>query len=86
MNAKPRELIHRHVDKEETVVCLEGEMIVVFYSELPNMDAGGPVHDGSVVMDETCFKEVGRMRMDSRDKNHEIRIPAMVWHRVVKNE
>lgn len=86
MNAKPRELIHRHIDKEETVVCQEGEMIVVFYAELPNMDAGGPVHDGSVAMDETCFKEIARVLVCSRDKEREVRIPAMVWHRVVESE
>lgn len=38
--------IHRHLKTSETVICLEGCLDWVFYEELPNMDAGGPIHDG----------------------------------------
>ena len=51
-----------HLKTSETVVCLEGCLEWVFYEELPNMDAGGPVHDGEVAADESCFAEVARFR------------------------
>lgn len=50
--------IHRHLKTSESVICLEGCLDWVFYEELPNMDAGGPVHNGETAADETCFKEV----------------------------
>ena len=52
--------IHRHLKTSETVACLEGCLEWVFYEELPNMDACGPVHDGEVAADESCFAEVAR--------------------------
>lgn len=45
--------IHRHLKTSETVICLEGCLDWVFYEELPNMDAGGPVHDGERAADES---------------------------------
>ena len=38
--------IHRHLKTSESVVCLEGCLDWVLYEELPNVDTGGPVHDG----------------------------------------
>ena len=46
--------IHRHLKTSESVICLEGCLDWVFYEELPNMDAGGPIHDGENAADETC--------------------------------
>ena len=43
--------IHRHTETSETVICLEGCIDWVFYEELLNMDAGGPVHDGETAAD-----------------------------------
>ena len=42
--------IHRHEDTTETIVCLKGQMDVIFFEELPNMDAGGPIHDGKTAV------------------------------------
>ena len=78
--------IHRHVNTSETVVCLEGCLDWVFYEELPNMDAGGPVHDGKMVTDESCFKEVARFRICPREKKYGIQIPPMAWHSVEVHE
>ncbi len=52
--------IHRHLKTSETVICLEGCLDWVFYEELPNMDVGGPIHDGEIAQDETNFKEIAR--------------------------
>lgn len=72
--------LHRHLKSSETVVCLEGCFDEVFYEELPNVDAGGPIHDGEKAIDETCFKEVARFRICPREGKYGIQIPKMVWH------
>ena len=72
--------IHRHTKSSETVVCLEGCFDEVFFEELPNMDAMGPVHNGEMAFDETCFKEVARFRVCPREGTYGIQIPMMAWH------
>ena len=61
--------IHRHLRSSESVICIEGCLDWVFYDEFsrlassnerpeverPNMDAGGPVHNGEVATDEYGF-------------------------------
>ncbi|MBR1687525.1 MAG: WbuC family cupin fold metalloprotein [Prevotella sp.] len=74
--------IHRHLKTSETVICLEGCLDWVFYEELPNLDAGGPIHDGEVAMDESCFKEVARVRICPREKSYGVQVPPMTWHSV----
>ena len=74
--------IHRHLNTAETVICLEGCLDWVFYEELPNMDAGGPVHDGEVAADEKGFAEVARFRICPREQKYGIQIPLGVWHSI----
>ena len=74
--------IHRHLKTAETVICLEGCLDWVFYEELPNMDAGGPVHDGEVAADEKGFAEVARFRICPREQKYGIQIPLGVWHSI----
>lgn len=74
--------IHRHLKTTETVICLEGCLDCVFYEELPNMDAGGPVHDGEVAADEHQFVEVARFRVCPREQKYGIQIPLGVWHSI----
>ena len=74
--------IHRHLKTSETVICLEGCLDWVFYEELPNMDAGGPVHDGEVAADEHQFVEVARFRICPREQKYGIQIPLGVWHSI----
>lgn len=75
--------IHRHLDTSETAICLEGCMEWVFYQELPNMDAGGPVHNGYTAMDESCFVEIARFRICPREGQFGIQVPLGAWHSVV---
>ena len=63
----------------ESVICLEG-VDWVFYEELPNMDAGGPVHVGETAADETCFKEI------AREKIYGIQVPLGAWHSIEVHE
>ena len=75
--------IHRHLKTSETVVCLEGCLEWVFYNEMPNMDSGGPVHDGETASDESCFAEVARFRVCPREGQFGIQVPLGAWHSVV---
>jgi hypothetical protein len=78
--------IHRHLKTSESVICLEGCLDWVFYEELPNMDAGGPIHNGEVAADESCFKEVARFRICPREKKYGIQIPQGMWHSIEVHE
>lgn len=74
--------IHRHLKTSETVVCLEGCLDWVFYNELPNMDAGGPIHDGETAADESSFVEIARYRVCPREGQYGIQVPLGAWHSV----
>lgn len=78
--------IHRHLKTSETVVCLEGCLDWVFYEELPNMDAGGSVHDGETAADESQFVETARFRVCPREGLFGIQVPLGAWHSVVVHE
>lgn len=78
--------IHRHLKTSESVVCIEGCLDWVFYEELPNMDSGGPVHNGETAADETCFKEVARFRVCPREGQYGIQVPKMMWHSIEVHE
>lgn len=79
-------LIHRHLKTSETVICLEGCLDWVFYEELPNMDAGGPIHDGEIVQDDTNFKETARFRVCPREGTYGIQVPQAAWHSIIVHE
>lgn len=78
--------IHRHLKTSESVICLEGCLDWVFYEELPNMDAGGPVHNGETAADESCFIEIARFRVCPRNGQYGIQVPLGVWHSIVVYE
>jgi quercetin dioxygenase-like cupin family protein len=78
--------IHRHLKTSETVICLEGCLDWVFYEELLNMDADGPVHDGETATDESCFAETARFRVCPREGKYGIQVPKGAWHSVVVHE
>lgn len=74
--------IHRHLDTTETVVCIEGCIEEIFYTELPNQDAGGPTHDGEYVLEPSCFKEIARIKICPREGLYGIQIPQAAWHTI----
>ena len=78
--------IHRHLKTSETVVCLEGCLDWVFYEELPNVEAGGPVHDGEAAADESQFAETARFRVCPREGVHGLQVPKGAWHSVIAHE
>ena len=74
--------IHRHLKTSESVVCIEGRLDWLIYEELPNMDAGGPIHDGERAFDESCFKEVARVRVCPREGLYGVQVPLGAWHSI----
>ena len=79
--------IHRHEDTSETVICLKGKLDWIFYEELPNMDAGGPIHDGKTAADPSQFKEFFRTEICPAEGKYGIQVPQGVWHTIeVKEE
>ena len=78
--------IHRHLKSSETVICLKGCLDWVFYEELPNLDAGGPIHDGETAQDKTNFKEIARFRVCPREGQFGIQVPLGAWHSVIVHE
>ena len=94
--------IHRHLKTSESVICLEGCLDWVFYEELPNMDAGGPVHDGETtggsgrmvdgnfgsgcMVQGSWFKETARFRVCPREGIYGIQVPLGAWHSMVAHE
>ena len=78
--------IHRHMDTSETVVCMEGCFDEVFYEELPDIDASGPVHNGETALDESMFKEIARVRICPREGVYGLQVPKMAWHTIDVHE
>ena len=78
--------IHRHEDTSETVICLKGRLDWIFYEELPNMDAGGPIHDGKTAADPSQFKEFFRTELCPSEGKYGIQIPKGVWHTIEVKE
>ena len=78
--------IHRHLNTSESVICIEGCLDWIFYEELPNMDADGPIYDGETVVVESGFKKLGRYRVCPREGLYGIQVPKGVWHSIVVRE
>ncbi len=78
--------VHRHLKTSETAICVEGCIDWIFYEELPNVDAGGPIHDGETAADESQFKEVARFRICPREGQFGIQIPKGAWHSIEVHE
>ena len=65
--------IHRHEETSETVVCLQGRLDVIFYVDLPNMDAGGPGRE---------FQETFRTELCPAKGQYGVQIPKGAWHTI----
>lgn len=50
------------------------------------MDAGRPVHNGEMALDDTCFNVVARFRVRLREGTYGIQIPKMAWHTIEVHE
>lgn len=69
--------IHRHEETSETMVCLQGRLDVIFYVDVPNMDAGGPGRE---------FVETYRVTLSPKDGCYGVQIPKGAWHTIEVKE
>lgn len=69
--------IHRHEETSETVICIQGKLDMIFYAELPNMDAGGPGRE---------FQEKNRVTLCPKDGCYGVQIPKGAWHTIEVKE
>lgn len=69
--------IHRHTQTAETILCIKGSLDLVFYRELPNMDAGGPGRE---------FTEIYRVTLGAVGKVYGIQVPQGAWHTIEVKE
>lgn len=74
--------IHRHLKSAETNICIEGNLDVIFYEELPSVDCGGPVHEAERAIDETAFVEKARFNLCPAEGRYGIQIRKMACHTV----
>ncbi len=82
MEPGTRVAIHRHLNTSETTICLEGCLDWVFYEELSDVNGIIPTSDGEHATDESCFKEISRVRICPREKKYGIQVPLGIWHSV----
>ena len=66
-------LIHKHDNTEETILCLEGKLDVVFYAEVPHMKGGKSRMD---------FSEIGRTELCPRNGKYGVQVPTGMWHTI----
>ena len=62
--------IHRHEETCETVICIQGKLDMIFYAELPNMDADGPGRE---------FQETFRTELCPAKGQYGVQIPKRAW-------
>ena len=78
--------IHRHLETNETIICLHGSMDVAVYDLRPNEDCGGPVMGdcGTVIADgmEANVFEQYRVRLCPREGKYGVQIPLGAWYSV----
>ena len=65
--------IHRHEETSETVICIQGKLDMIFYAELPNMDADGPGRE---------FQEMFRTELCPAKGRYGVQIPKGAWHTI----
>ncbi len=75
--------IKRQTDSSEYIVCLKGSISVIFLDELPNMDAGGPVHE---CPDGRNFFETYRVKISPSEGTYGVKIPMGCWYTLEVND
>ena len=73
--------IHRHEDTAETVVCLEGRLIEIFYEEQVEYVREETSHLEEVVR-RSSFREVARVELCPREGKYGVQVPQGVWHTI----
>ncbi len=87
--------IHRHEDTSETVICLQGRLIEIFYEEMnpissqpicPQENGGASTFnrgmDAQDVTPAQRFREVKRMELCPKEGRYGCQIPQGMWHTI----
>lgn len=69
--------VHRHEETSETVVCLRGRLMEIFYEEVDEY-----IEDGGDMTRNKCFKEVSRYLLCPSEGKCGLQIPSGVWHTI----
>ncbi len=73
--------IHRHEDTAETVICIEGHFIEIFYEEQVEYVREETSHLEEVVR-RCSFREVARVELCPREGKYGVQVPQGVWHTI----
>lgn len=73
--------IHRHEDTAETVICIEGHLIEIFYEEQVEYVREETSHLEEVVR-RCSFREVARVELCPREGKYGVQVPQGVWHTI----
>ena len=73
--------IHRHEETTETVICIEGRLVEVFYEEVVEFVRETTSRTEEVVR-KCSFREVARVELCPREGKYGMQIPKGVWHTV----
>ena len=73
--------IHRHEKTTETVICIEGRLIEIFYEEQVEFVRETTSRTEEVVR-KCSFREVARVELCPREGKYGVQIPKGVWHTI----
>ena len=73
--------IHRHEETTETVICIDGRLVEVFYEEVVEFVRETTSRTEEVVR-KCSFREVARVELCPREGKYGVQIPKGVWHTI----
>lgn len=73
--------IHRHEETTETVICIEGRLVEIFYEEVVEFVRETTSRTEEVVR-RSSFREVARVELCPREGKYGVQVPQGVWHTI----
>ena len=73
--------IHRHEETTETVICIEGRLVEIFYEEVVEYSRETTSRTEEVVR-KCSFREVARVELCPREGRYGVQVPQGVWHTI----
>ena len=73
--------IHRHEETTETVICIEGRLVEIFYEEVVEYSRETTSRTEEVVR-KCSFREVARVELCPREGKYGMQIPKGIWHTI----
>ncbi len=73
--------IHRHEETTETVICIDGRLVEIFYEEVVEYNREETSRTEEVVR-KCSFREVARVELCPREGKYGVQVPQGVWHTI----